>query len=334
MTDPSADVSGRSSRPLKVLAVTNLWPEDGSFRGVFVREQVESLRRLGHVVDVEVINQTRGKRDYVLAAGRIRRRASGFDVVHVHYGLSAFAARFVGPPRVLSLYGSDVNDRRQFLATRLGWGGYAARIYVSSRLARAAGDAAPDVIANGVDFTTFTPGDRSAARTELGIRPEEYAVLFGALPTNSVKGYDIYADVLAELRGRGLAVRELVLSAPNQSLPAVVAKLNAADVLLFTSRRGSEGSPTVVKEAATVGLPVVTVDVGDVGEILAGVSPSAVVPFAADDDRAALITALADQTAAVLAAGVRSNGRGHLQWLDSPAVAQRVVDVYRRVIAK
>lgn len=321
-------------RPLKVLAVTNLWPQGGSFRGVFVREQVESLRRLGHLVDVEVVNQTRGKPDYMLAAGRIRRRAAGYDVVHIHYGLSALAARFVGPPRVLSLYGSDVNDRRQFLATRLGWGACAARIYVSSRLARAAGDPAPDVIPNGVNFATFAPGDRSAARTALGLRPEEHAVLFGGLPANPVKGYDVYTAVLAELRGRGLPVRELVLSAPDQPLSAVVAKLDAADVLLFTSRRGSEGSPTVVKEAAAMGLPVVTVDVGDVAEILAGVTPSAVLPFAPGDDRAALIAALADRTAAVLAAGTRSNGRGRLAWLDSPAVAQRVVDVYHRVVAR
>ena len=317
-------------RPLNVLAVSNLWPEAGGFRGVFVREQVEALRRLGHRVDVEVVNQTRGRSDYLLAARRVRRRArsGGYDVVHVHYGLSALASRFVGLPRVLSLYGSDVNNRRQFVLTRLGWGGCAARIYVSKRLATTAGDPAPVVIANGVDFATFTPGDREAARAVLGITPDERVVLFGALPGNPVKGYEVYTAVLAALRQRGLPVRELILSAPGQPMSIVVAKLDAADVLLFTSRQGSEGSPTVVKEAAAMGLPVVTVDVGDVAETLDGVAPSAVVPFEPD-----LVSALADRTAEVLAAGTRSNGRERTGWLDSAAVAQRVVDVYRRVVA-
>lgn len=77
-----------------------------------------------------------------------------------------------------------------------------------------------------------------------------------------------------------------------------------------------------------MGLPVVTVDVGDVAETLDGVAPSAVVPFEPD-----LVSALADRTAEVLAAGTRSNGRERTGWLDSAAVAQRVVDVYRRVVA-
>jgi teichuronic acid biosynthesis glycosyltransferase TuaC len=316
--------------PLRVLAVTNLWPEGGSFRGAFVDEQVRALRRLGHEVDVEVVAQSRGKADYLLAGPRVRRRvaAGRYQVVHVHYGLTGLAARFAGPvPRVISLYGSDVNSPRQWRLTRLGWGGCAARIYVSRRLARAAGDPDGEVIPNGVDFSVFRPVERAAARAGLGIGAHEPVVLFGALPTNPVKGYEVYQAVLAALRERGIPARELVLSAPGQPTAALVTKYSAADVLLFTSRAGTEGSPTVVKEAAAVGLPVVSVDVGDVAEILDGVRPSAVVPFTPD-----LVAQLADRTAQVLAAGARSTGRERLAWLDSAAVAQRVVEVYHRVV--
>jgi glycosyltransferase involved in cell wall biosynthesis len=310
--------------PLRVLAVTNLWPEGGSFRGVFVKEQVEALRRLGHRVDVEVVAQARGKSDYLLAIPRVRRAAASGDyqVIHVHYGLAGLAARFAGrTPRVLSLYGSDVNDPRQWRLTRLGRGGSAARIYVSRRLADSAGDPAGDVIPNGVDLSVFTPQDRAAARAALGIGPDQPVVLFGALPSNAVKRYDVFRAVVDRL-----GARELVLSAPGQPIADLVAKFAAADLLLFTSRQGSEGSPTVVKEAAVMGLPVVSVDVGDVAEILDGVSPSAVVPFGPD-----LVDRLATEAAQVLAAGTRSNGRERLGWLDSPAIAQRIVDVYHRV---
>jgi glycosyltransferase involved in cell wall biosynthesis len=316
---------------MRVLAVTNLWPENGSHRGIFVRDQVEALRGLGHEVDVEVVAQSRGTADYLLAVPRVRRRVrgGGYDVVHVHYGMTAFAARFAGStPRVLSLYGSDVNSPREWRITRLGSGGLAARLYVSRRLAATAGDPAGHVIPNGVDFAVFTPGDRAAARARLGLPEGGPLVLFGGAPDNAVKGYDVFTDVLARIPG----ARELILSAPGQPVADVVAKYQAADLLLFTSRQGSEGSPTVVKEATAVGLPVVSVDVGDTAEILGPVTPSEVVAF--PGERAELVTALADAAGRVLAAGGRSDGRERNAWLDQPRIAERVAALYREVAAR
>jgi teichuronic acid biosynthesis glycosyltransferase TuaC len=325
-------------RPLNILVVTNLWPVGGGFRGIFVAEQVDALRRLGHDVDVEVVAGERGKVDYLVAGGRVRRRVrhGRYDVVHVHYGLTALAGRFAGGvPRVLSLHGSDINTRWQRRVTGLGDRGYAARIYPSRRLADTAGDPAGQVIPSGVDFSLFVPGEPARARAELGLPVAgpagEKVVLFGGAPANAVKGYDVFLDVLAALRHRGLPVRALVLVEPGQPRSAVVTKMAAADALLFTSRRGAEGSPMVVKEAAAVGLPVVSVDVGDVAEVLAGITPSAVVPF--PPTRAGLVEALAGRLVDVLAAGGRSDGRDRVAWLDSMEVAQRVVAVYRNVLA-
>ena len=117
---------------LRVLAVTNLWPVGESFRGIFVKEQIEALRRLGVHVDVEVVAQARGKGDYFLAAQRIRSllKRGRYDIVHVHYGMSALAARLAGGtvPRVLSLYGSDINVGYQRALTKAGLKGVSARI--------------------------------------------------------------------------------------------------------------------------------------------------------------------------------------------------------------
>lgn len=330
------------SDALRILAVTNLWPEGGNFRGVFVKEQVEALRNLGHRVDVEVVAQARGSKDYLLAAPRVRSRARAgtpdgpYDVVHIHYGMTAAAGRMVrGIPRVLSLYGSDVNSPKERKITRLGSGGVARRIYVSKRLAQTAADPDGIVIPNGVDFSVFAPGDREAARAALGIEPHEKVVLFGGLPSNEVKGYDVFSDVLKQLTAADDSIRELVLSEKGQPTEQVVRKYAAADLLLFTSRKGSEGSPTVVKEATAMGLPVVSVDVGDVAEIQKEVTPSQVVafaePYGTPSAHEALVHALAEAATEVLSTKSRSNGREACAWLDSPAIAARIVEVYRSV---
>jgi glycosyltransferase involved in cell wall biosynthesis len=325
---------------LRVLAVTNLWPVGDSFRGIFVKEQVEALRRLGHHVDVEVVAQHRGKADYFLAVPRIQRRIrhGRYDVVHIHYGMAAFATRFVkGVPRVLSLYGSDINVGWQHRFTRLG-GQPDARIYVSQNLKDNANDPRGHVIADGVDFTLFVPGDRDRARAALGIEPHEQVILFSGHPNNEVKGYDVFTDVLSELRERGLPVRELPLVGPNQPRAAVPRKFDAADLLLFTSRKGSEGSPSVIKEATAMGLPVVSVAVGDAAKLLNGVVPSELVdfpePWGEPEARAKLIRLLADRAADVLAVAGRSNGRERNGWLDAQRVAEQVVEVYRQVLQR
>lgn len=343
MSESFATAGGSADPPpsLRILAVTNLWPSPGGFRGVFVKDQVESLRAAGHHVDVEVVAQSRGKSDYLTAAPRVRARAAagGYDVVHVHYGLTALASRLVKDiPRVISLYGSDVNEPWQRRITRATTGTVAATIYPSRRLAAAAGDPDGFVVPNAVDFGLFTPpADRDRVRAGFGITPDDQVVLFGALPENQVKGYDVFRAVLDRLAADGLPVRELVLAEAGQEREAVVRKFAAADALLLTSRRGTESGPLVVKEAAVMGLPVVTVDVGDTPEILDGVTPSAIVafpdPWGTAEATDALVTDLAAALTPILAARERANGRERLRRLEPDAVTATLVDVYRRVLA-
>lgn len=325
---------------MRVLVVTNLWPEDGGYRGIFVREQVESLRALGIEIDVEVVAQSRGRADYLLAVARVRRRVreGRYDVVHIHYGLAALSARLAGPvPQVLTLHGSDVQVPWQARFTRLGAGRVAQRIYVSQRLADAAGEPDGLVIPGAVDFGLFAPIDRATARERLGLDPGRPVALFGANPAQVAKRYDIYQRVLQRLREQGLPVAELVLAEPGQPRTRVPLKFAAADVLLFTSRQGHEGSPTVVKEATVMGLPVVSTDVGDVTSILGDVQPSAVIPFPAGwgtgEATTELVEALAGAAGKLLRDPVRSDGREHNAWLAADRIAERIAEVYRRVAA-
>jgi glycosyltransferase involved in cell wall biosynthesis len=95
--------------------------------------------------------------------------------------------------------------------------------------------------------------------------------------------------------------------------------LNAADVLLVTSSR--EGSPVTVREALACGLPVVSVDVGDVAARIADAPPSRIVSSSHPE---ALAAALFDALDAEC--GRRS--------VESPSVMDSALEltaVYRRL---
>ncbi|HEY7224892.1 MAG TPA: glycosyltransferase family 4 protein [Micromonosporaceae bacterium] len=329
------------ARPLRILTVTNMWRENGHFRGTFVWEQVESIRALGHHVDVEVIAQSRGRRDYFLAAPRVRRRVrqGGYDVVHVHFGMTALAARFIGRavPRVLTYHGGDVHIWWQRWLTKLGAGG-TTKIYTSKRLADANHDPHGAVVACGTDPDLFAPRDQRQARGELGIDHDEPIVLFGGLPVNPVKDYPLFSAVLDELRARGMSVHELVLAELNQPRSRVAVKFAAADALLFTSKKGTEAGPMVIKEALVAELPIVSTDVGDVPEMIERLTPSACVawpqPWGTAAARAQLVSALADALEKILVARSRSNGRQFQDRVDIRSKARAVVEVYRQAIAR
>jgi len=258
--------------------------------------------------------------------------------VHIHFGMTAFAARFVGRvPRVLTLHGGDIHIWWQRWLTKLGWAG-TTRIYTSRRLTLDAQEPQAPVIACGVDPTLFAPAERTAARRSLGIEHDEPVLLFGAYPDNPVKDYPLFTAVLADLRSRGLVVHELVLAEPHQPRARVAAKFAAADALLVTSKKGTETGPLVVKEAVLTGLPVVSVDVGDVPDVLAGVTPSACVPWPSPwgtpESRATLVRQLADELTKILTTRDRSNGPDTADRIGLPGSARAVVEVYRRVLSR
>lgn len=324
---------------LRVLWVTNMLYEPGATaaRGIFVTQQRDALLRTGAVeIDTELVAQGRGAADYLKANPRVRARWDGgrYDLVHVHYGLTGLATMMLptGARRLVTFYGSDMNDPVQRTLSVAAARSAARRIFVARRLAALWPDARNEIVPNGVDFAACAPCPREEACRALGLDPAVPRVLFGAHPDNPVKGYDVHREVMDRIRGEIPAAETLILTEAGQPYARVVAKLNAADLLLFTSRQGSEGSPTVVKEALAVGLPIVSTDVGDVAEMTEGVGPGAVVPFPESVvDRAAWLDRLAGEAVRVLRERRRSDGRERRADLRQEAVAARLLAIYDAV---
>jgi glycosyltransferase involved in cell wall biosynthesis len=313
---------------------------DATSRGIFVSDSARALRNVpGVEVDVEIVAQGRSRLDYLAANARVRSRwdEGRHDLVHCHYGLTGLSILTLptAAPLVATFYGSDINTGWQRAISFATLRRARRRIFVSERLARIWPSPSNLVVPNGVDFEVCRPIDRGSACELLGLDPARRWILFGASPANPVKGHSLFRSALELVQRTHPDADALILSERGQPYERVVQKLNAASCLLFTSRRGTEGSPTVIKEALAVGLPVVSVDVGDASDMLRDISPGAVVPWpdaSARDSAFVLAESLAAEVRRVLDAGARSDAREKRSFLRLEAIARRLADIYRDVL--
>jgi teichuronic acid biosynthesis glycosyltransferase TuaC len=331
----------RRAANANVLVVTNMWPRPGHDAfGIFVRRQVESLIAAGVRCDVMVIHGYRSPLAYGVAAARLGRLAvSGsnhYRLVHAHGGETAIPARFYRrSPLLVSYCGSDLlgvvgADQTVPLSWRLR----RAFVRESARLTQAtitkteelerclpkAARVRNAVIPNGVDRNLFRPIPKTEALAQLGWDAEVRVALFAADPNLRGKRVELAEAACEAARRRGYSVRlHVAAGTPPDRMPLL---MNAADCLLLTSI--AEGSPNVVKEALACDLPVVSTPVGDVRTLLGGVAPSLVT----DADPEALATALIDCTRD----SGRSNGRERSRWLGDREIAERILEIYRRLV--
>src|SRR5207245_1424254 len=105
--------------------------------------------------------------------------------------------------------------------------------------------------------------DPLVCKRRLGWSTQSFHVLFASSNGDPVKRPWLASAAVAKMSNPQDRPAELhyLAGIPNGEVPVW---LNACDVLLLTSLH--EGSPTVVKEALACGLPIVSVDVGDVAE--------------------------------------------------------------------
>jgi len=287
---------------VRALVLSNMLPDAAHpERGSFVRDQVAALRELEEL-EIELYEFPPGGRALVQAARELRRRfaagqrrfASGrqrlaggqqhFDVVHAHFGLTAWPALAV-PARVraLTVHGTDVLHPRTRQATRAVAPLIDLLAAVSASLAhelpgRAARRRA-QVLPCGVDLERFHPLSRTSARAQLGLDPERPYLLFAADPARPEKRHD-RALALAQATG----VELLTLGAVAPAL--VPLWVNAANAVLVPSER--EGFGLAVLEALACDVPVLATPVGVHPEALAHVAGSLCAPFELARWRAAL----------------------------------------------
>jgi len=307
---------------VRALVVTNMYPSPAApALGVFVRDQVEALRRLPGA-DVEVFAfRPGGARAYLRAARALRRAHGGerYDVVHAHFGLSAWPALALrSGPVAVTFHGTDLahpRSRRISLAALpyLALVAAASEELAATVPARRVRRPPVRVLPCGVALDRAIPIPRERARAELGLPPGEPALLFAADPSRPAKRID---------RARAVAgsTRLLTLGGvPPERVPLYV---NAANAVLVPSER--EGFGLAVLEALACDVPVLATPVGAHGEFLDGIAGCLCAPFEERLWRAAAAPHLE-------AADPRVEGRDRAARWSSDAMAARVLDAWGEI---
>src|SRR3954462_14119610 len=299
-----------------------MYPSRGRpWLGPFVRDQVEAFRRRDDL-DVELFAFPPGPRALARASLTLRARYRGrrFDIVHAHFGLTAWPALLARlGPVVVTLHGNDLLVRRSYWVTRAALPFVALPAAVSREFAEnvpGRGRRRVAILPVGIDTTRFRPIPRDQARARLGLDPDGPYVLFPHDPTRPLKRYDRAVEAAGDAR---------LLTLGGISPDEVPYWINAANAVLVPSEKEAFGLSVI--EALACGVPVLGTPVGIHPVALAGVEGAYGPPFDRDAWRAALRPHLE-------AADPRVDGRARAELFSADAMAARVVEAWRDLLAE
>lgn len=317
---------------MRALLVSNMLPDAAHpERGRFVRDQAAALRELPDM-RLDLFEFPPGPRALARAGRTLRRlsrpggplRADGgpFDVVHAHFGLTAWPSLAV-PARVhaLTVHGTDLRHPRTRLLTAAALPSIdllaAASPALLEELPTARARDRALVLPCGVDTGRFRPIARALARTDLRLDPGGRYLLFPADPARPEKRHDLAAELA---RAAGAELLALGGVDPEQ----VPLWVNAANAVVLPSER--EGFGLAVLEALACDVPVLATPVGIHAEALRGVAGTLCEPFDLARWRAAAEPHLA-------AEDPRVEGRASAERHSARRMALRVLEAWRGACA-
>jgi glycosyltransferase involved in cell wall biosynthesis len=302
---------------MRALVVSNMRPAPGNpGRGIYVREQVAALRRIPGL-EVDLYQFPPGPAAFPGAAAELRRRSGRYDIVHAHFGLTAWPALAVrGAPHVVTLHGNDLyhpRTRRLTLAV-------ARRLDLVATASAALGRELPPgpwrtaVLPCGVELDRFNPIPREHARAALGLDPDRPCLLFPFDPTREIKRFD---------RAQALAGDTQLITLGATEPAHVALAINASNAVIVPS--DFEGFGLAVLEALACGVPVLATPVGAHPLALGNLPGTLCAEFDLDRWRRALAPHLA-------AADPRVDGRGRAELFSADRMAARVAVAWRELV--
>jgi len=259
---------------MKVLTITNMWPiKQAPYYGIFVKEQVEALKKYHPEINNKVyfINGKKSKLNYLWSIFKINwlLTFNKYDVIHIHYALSGLFLLFnpfIKTPVILTLHGSDFNSSKKLITT------------VVRKIIRKTTDL---ICLNETMLTNLKSFNKRMQLIPCGVNTDTfqynaykrenltYKIVFPSVKTRTVKNYKFFDKIINNLRSIDKIEIE-VIEIDSKTRKEVNEILNEADLLCMTSI--TEGSPQIIKEALCCRTPIVSSNVGDVKELLSGIT--------------------------------------------------------------
>lgn len=258
---------------MKVLHITCNYPTgEHPIFGIFVKEQVESLQKIGVECDVFFSNgkENGGMKAHWSSIKKVRKllRENKYDVIHCHHSISALILLLSGGAfrnKCLVSYQNDPS--REFGGL---WLFRILYIFFSKVIIK---NTTPLLkkekvvyLPNGTNSDFFKPMDKDDCKKRLGWDVNKHYILYmdSNAGTRTQKRHDRYLEVLELLkRDFDNIVSVELTNTPREEIPTY---MNACDLHLMTS--DFEGSPNSVKECLCCNTPVVSTDVGNVRDMI------------------------------------------------------------------
>jgi len=309
------------AKKIKVLSIGSLGKKNQI--SPFRLEQGESLKKRGF--DIKYFNiKGRGILGYLKNLPRLIYiiKTNNHDLIHAHYGLSGMLSVLQRKlPVVITFHGSDIwrpyVRKISLIASYLSnW-----NIFISKTLENHAAGFRKEnsiVIPCGVDLKKSFPIDKTNARKSLGMNKKDKYILFSSSFSKEIKNYPLAKKAMKYIPEANLIELE------GYTKEEVNYLMNACNVLLVTSF--NESGPLVVKEAMACNLSIVSTKVGDVQEVIGDTEGCYLVSYKPKD--------VAEKIKMALDFGKRTNGREKIKNYEITLIAERIKNIYYKIINK
>ncbi len=268
---------------MKILYLTNMYPEKpGSYSGIFIKREIDELKKLGCIVDYLFINGRENKLSYLSLFSMRKKLLQQYDAVNVQHSLLLPQILFLKKilrldiPIIFTLHEGELGkkEREKNIFLLLAHGKFWRKVlyrHVDIVIAKNL-DLIQSLkvrvhsieIPTAVDTDLFKPIDKQTARKHLQLPENDIIFFFPADRHRPEKNFSFIEGLLPELK-KTLKKDILLISGPQPS-EKMLWFYNAADLIVFPSFY--ECSPVVMKEAMACDRPIVASNVGDIKKVI------------------------------------------------------------------
>ena len=286
----------------------------------FITEQVDVLRQQGMELEFFPVTQ-KGLLGYLQHLSKLRKTIKEWkpDLIHAHYGLCGVLANLQRKVPVITTYhGSDINNPKVRPLSRVAIRLSVFNIFVSQKCLDIISPKEKfALIPCGINLSAYPFINKLEARQMMGLDANKKYILFAGAFDNAVKNAPLAIAATKQVEGAEL------LELKGYSRAQVNFLMHAVDAFLMTSF--TEGSPQVIKEAMACGCPIVSVDVGDVTEIIERTEGC----FISEADP----KVLAENLHKAICFNKRTSGRDVIirKGLTNDLIAARIISSYRSI---